>query len=147
MTSTEQKVWKKGLQACKAPDPQQALIGWSRRYKVALTNETVVTVTRPVKGGRLSRPIVELANVRHTRTTVNGVVSPLGDYVAPGDAVAKKACSGHCKSEFDAKMRLTNEVLTVHCKFKRCSTKIINGQSTIICEYSCTGTAIDSPKF
>ena len=90
MTPTEQAMWEEWAKAATSPDPQQAVQDWAGRYKIRLTNQSVLDVTRTVTDGRLSPPSLKLTSISLQRSMVNGVLLPPLEEVE-GEPVAAPA--------------------------------------------------------
>jgi hypothetical protein len=97
----EQKMWEDWAQASTAPNSHQALQDWARRYKLKLTNQTVMTVKMRGAGGQLSPPVLELASVILERHTVNGALLPIEEELEPGEPMEAQACQSNCADAFE----------------------------------------------
>ena len=102
MTPQEQTMWEEWAKAATAPDPQQAVKDWAARYKIRLTNQTVMNVTRRVTDGQLSAPSLKITSIALQRTMVDGVlVPPLEEVEGEPVVEAGKKCQDHCASNFE----------------------------------------------
>lgn len=146
VTPTERKMWEDWAQASIAPDPQQALQDWARRYKIKLTNQTVMSVTRAGSGGEFLPPVLELGSVMLERGFANGALLPIEEDLELGEAVeAAQSCKDYCAASFETSQEIKSPggVINVstHCKYKTCKTKVVNGKKVYICLYDCTASA------
>jgi hypothetical protein len=104
-----------------------------------------MTVKMRGAGGQLSPPVLELASVILERHTVNGALLPIEEELEPGEPMEAQACQSNCADAFETGQTTKTPggiIRTyMHCRFKSCSSKVINGKKVTVCSYDCTASA------